>query len=174
MWANKNFVLLAIAYSLIYGVWNALGTTMSNLLNPFGYSPTDIAVAGFSSLMLAVFAALAVGLYLDKTTKYRKAYITISFFTIFATVIMDLTFAFTDNTLFDLVVTAIIAGVACVSFFPTSLSYGAELTFPLDPTLVNSIMNLFAQFSSFILMMGALYITDVDVIHLEPKEQKTI
>ena len=106
MWANKNFVLLAIAYSLIYGVWNALGTTMSNLLNPFGYSPTDIAVAGFSSLMLAVFAALAVGLYLDKTTKYRKAYITISFFTIFATVIMDLTFAFTDNTLFDLVVTA--------------------------------------------------------------------
>ena len=62
---------------------------------------------------------------------------------------------------------AAFAGIACVSFFPTSLSYGAELTFPLDPTLVNSTMNLFAQFISFVLMMGALYITDVDVIHLE-------
>ena len=87
---------------------------------------------------------------------------------------MDLTLAFTDNTLINLVITAIVAGIACVSFFPTSLSYGAELTFPLDPTLVNSTMNLLAQFSSFILMLGALYITDVDVIHLELKEQKSM
>ena len=174
MWTNKNFILLAIAYSLIYAVWNALGTTMSNLLNPFGYSPTDIAIAGFTSLMLAVFAALAVGLFLDKTTGYRKAYIIISFLALFSTVILLLTLAFTDNTLFNLVLTAIFAGIACVSFFPTSLSYGAELTFPLDPTLVNSTMNLFAQFCSFILMMAAIYITDIDAIHLELKEQKSI
>ena len=37
MWQNKNFMLLAAAYALIYGTVVAISTTMSNCLNPFGY-----------------------------------------------------------------------------------------------------------------------------------------
>ena len=32
-------------------------------------------------------------------------------------------------------------GISVISFFPTCLSYGAELTFPLQPALVNACMN---------------------------------
>lgn len=39
MWANKNFMLLAVTYAIIYGVYCTIGAMMSNLLNPFGYGP---------------------------------------------------------------------------------------------------------------------------------------
>ena len=39
MWANKNFMILSLTYALQYGVYCGIGTTMSNILNPFGFSP---------------------------------------------------------------------------------------------------------------------------------------
>ena len=44
-------------------------------------------------------------------------------------------------TLTSIMPPSILLGVSCVSFFPTCLSYGAELTFPLSPALVNACMN---------------------------------
>ena len=51
-------------------------------------------------------------------------------------------------------------GISSVSFFPTSLSYSAELTFPLQPALVNACMNFLGQMSSFALMATSSLVTD--------------
>ena len=141
MWANKNFIILAIAYALIYGVYCAVGTSMSNLLNPFGYSPTDIAIAGGSSLLSGVIAALAVGCFLDYTALYRKTHITISLVTSIFILVLLLTLVYSDTNVICLVSATVLLGASSVSFFPASLSYGAELTFPLQPALVNAWMN---------------------------------
>ena len=59
-------------------------------------------------------------------------------------------------------VPTVFSGLSCVSFFPTALSYGAELTFPLAPALVNACMNFLGQITAFILGGASSIITDVD------------
>ena len=46
-----------------------------------------------------------------------------------------------EASLPKIVLAIVLFGISGVSFFPTSLSYGAELTFPLQPALVNACMN---------------------------------
>lgn len=55
----------------------------------------------------------------------------------------------------------VLSGITCVSFFPTALSYGAELTFPLAPALVNAAMNFLGQVTAFILGGASSLMTDV-------------
>ena len=55
-----------------------------------------------------------------------------------------------------------VMGIAMVSLFPATLSYGAELTFPLQPALVNASMNFMGQMMSFCLTGLAVLITDID------------
>ena len=65
LWDNKNFMVLAAAYALVYGVYISIGTTMSNLLNPFGYSATQISIIGACCLLAGVVAAILIGIFLD-------------------------------------------------------------------------------------------------------------
>ena len=46
MWNNKNFLILSGAYALMYGIMIALSATLSNLLNPFGYTVAEISILG--------------------------------------------------------------------------------------------------------------------------------
>lgn len=81
-------MLLATAYALIYGVYCGVGGTMSNLLNPFGYSPTEISMAGGACLLSGVVGALMIGCFLDKTAMYRKTTIGISFLALLSIIML--------------------------------------------------------------------------------------
>lgn len=167
MWANKNFMVLALSYALIYGVYCAIGTTMSNLLNPFGYTPTEISVAGGFCLFAGVIGALLVGCYLDCTAYYRRTHATLSIMTFISCLVTIVTLKLGSGSLGEIMFAIILVGISSVSFFPTSLSYGAELTFPLQPALVNACMNFLGQICAFVLMISSIYITDVDAAHLD-------
>lgn len=162
MWANKNFMTLSVAYALIYGVGNAISSTMSNLLNPFGYIPSDIAVACSIALIIGVVGALCIGSFLDHTAMYRKTHVTLSFVTLLSIIVLVLTLKFCDPIFFNLLFSTVLFGIGSVSFYPTSLSYGAELTFPLQPALVNACMNFLGQLSSAVFIGTSIYITDFD------------
>jgi len=71
MWANKNFMVLAFSYAIIYGVYVGIGASMSNVMNPFGFTPTDLSISGGVGLMAGVAAALLTGCFLDHTARYR-------------------------------------------------------------------------------------------------------
>ena len=156
-------MILSAAYAIIYGVYCATGATMSNLLNPFGYSPSDISIAGGSGLLTGVVAALCIGCFLDYTSMYRKTHITITVLALISGIVITLILLLSDSqSLGQITIGFILFCMACVSYFPTSLSYGAELTFPLQPALVNACMNFMGQLCAFILMGVCTYITDVD------------
>jgi len=155
-------MVLAASYAMIYGVYVALGTSMSNILNPFGYSPTDISILGGCCLLAGVVAALIVGVYLDYTAQYRKTHITLSTLTLLSAMAIILVLIFFKGNLIALLIPIVFCGIANVSFFPTGLSYGAELTFPLQPALVNASMNFLGQMTAFIMVGLSTLITDVD------------
>ena len=154
-------MILSYAFALIYGVYCGIGSTMSNLLNPFGFSPTQISIAGGSCLSAGVVGALMVGVFLDYTQLYRLTHLTISFMTLFSCILTMLVLHTSEGILGPIMASTITLGISSVSFFPTSLSYGAELTFPLQPALVNSCMNFLGQVSAFILMWFSAYMTEV-------------
>ena len=162
LWANKNFMILAFSYAIVYGVYVSIGTAMSNLLNPFGFTPIDISIAGGTCLLAGVVAALIIGCYLDCSAAYRKTHITLSVLTLASTATVVPALAFGNGHLCYIMIPVVLLGISSVSFFPTCLSYGAEQTFPLQPALVNAAMNFLGQISAFVMMAAATYITDVD------------
>lgn len=141
MWANKNFMTLSLAYALIYGVTCAVAFLISNLFNPFGFSPAEISIIGGTALLAGIVAALVFGCFLDHTTLYRKTHIAISFMSLMSFIIMEIALLSSQATLNNIMVSTLLFGISCVSYGPTSLSYGAELTFPLQPVLVSAFMN---------------------------------
>ena len=131
MWANKNFMILSLGFALVYGVYCGIGAVMSNLLNPYGYTGTDIATAGGASLLSGVIGALVVGVYLDYTAKYGLTHKMISIAVFLSSVGVWVVTNYCEKSLALLIIPMVFLGIASVSFFPASLSYGAELTYPL-------------------------------------------
>ena len=131
MWDNKNFLILAAAYALIYGMIITLSSTLSNLLNPFGYTPAEISILGGCSLLVGIFGALTVGWCLDYTALYRTTLITISAVGVIAMSTCLITLAFGSNSLPNIFCPLVAVGFTAVSYFPAAISYGAELTFPM-------------------------------------------
>lgn len=53
-----------------------------------------------------------------------------------------------------------------------SLSYGAELTHPLKPALVNAMLNFLGQVCAFVMTGASTIITDVDATKQDTSEDR--
>jgi ABC-type thiamin/hydroxymethylpyrimidine transport system permease subunit len=69
--ANRNFVHILISFGLIYAIYGTFGFVMSNLMEPFGYTPTVIALIAMVVVLSGTVAAVLTGRFLDKTNKYH-------------------------------------------------------------------------------------------------------
>ena len=162
LWANKNFVNLVICFALIFGVSCGIGSSLSNLLNPFGFTPSDIAMIGGACLLLGVISALVFGCILDYSAKYRQIHLSLSFLVFVAIVSIYLVMLTGDRPLKAMICVTSLMGIGFVSLFPVSLSYGAEITFPSQPSMVNACMNFSGQVCSFVVTALIIWITDID------------
>ena len=156
MGENKNFLLLSIALALPFGSYIAIGTLVSNLFDPYGYSSSELSFICLELLLCGVLGAILIGAFIDKTLKYKCAMLTITFIITFATlmVICSLTWYLENESIF--IGWMEILGFFCTAYIPLCLSYGAELTFPLQPALVNGTLTLMGSAASFLLsLLGA-------------------
>ena len=130
MWNNKNFLILAASYAIIYSLMISLSGIVGNLLNPFGYTPAEISIMAGSSLFSGMIGALIVGWILDCSSLYRKTLISISAFCVITMSATLITLKF-EGSFYCLLFSIASIGFICVSYFPAAISYGAELTFPM-------------------------------------------
>ena len=75
--SNVGFLLLVNAHALNSGCFMTIGNLLSNLLDPFGFSPRDIAILGGELIVVGVASALTIGFILDRTAKYRLIHLTL-------------------------------------------------------------------------------------------------
>ena len=156
MGENTNFLLLSIALALPFGSYIAIGTLVSNLFDPYGYSSSELSFICLELLMAGVLGAILIGAFIDRTLKYKCAMTTITFIITFATimVIVSLTYFLENESIF--IGWMELLGFFCTAYIPLCLSYGAELTFPLSPALVNGTLTLMGSGASFFLsLLGA-------------------
>ena len=65
-------------------------------------------------------------------------------------------------------------GISIVSVLPTGLSLGVEITFPLQPAVVNNMMNLAAYISGALQSIIYSTIVDVDPADFAKEEDEVI
>ena len=156
---NKNFLLLVIAVALPFGTFNSIQILISNLFEPFGYSSSDIAFITLKLLLAGITGAILIGIIIDKTQKYKLSMNTITFncTIIIILVICALWFDQENRNLFTGLLMSF--GLFYMAYIPLCLSFGAELTFPLQPALVNGTFTLAGSASAFIFSTLGGFIT---------------
>ena len=150
-------MLLGISFALPFGAFLAIGALMSNLFDPFGFGPGELSTLALLMLGSGILGAVLTGVFIDKTNKYKSTMHFLLFMTMFSTIMIIVTLSYyLENEsmflgLFELL------GFVSTGFVPLALSYGAELTFPLQPALVNGTLTLLGSVFSFILGLMATY-----------------
>ena len=161
MQENKSFMLVCISFALMFGYYVALGNLLSNFFAPFDFSVSEIADIGLYLLGAGVFGAVVVSIWLDRTATYRiTTIVIIAGNTIFL--------AATNESLYYIeysyglfMTSLLLKSVVGVAFIPVALGFAAELTFPLQPALVNGSLMLAGQFSAFIQSLMYAYMLNI-------------
>lgn len=156
MGENRNFLLLTIAFGLPFGSYIAIGTLVSNLFDPFGYSASELSFICLMLLGSGVFGAIIIGAFIDRTRMYKQTMIVLTGMIAVATamVICTLTWFLDNESMF--INWMEVLGFVGTGYIPLCLSYGSELTFPLQPALVNGTLTLVGSACSFLLsLLGA-------------------
>ena len=122
---------------------------MSSFFAPLGFKPMEIASIGLTMLVSGIFGAAFTGWFLSKTAAYKKVLLFMMIVTLLMGGLLGHQLIFT-RSLTVILVYMIVLGVSMISVVPTSLDLGVELTFPLQPALVNGTMFMIAQGQGFI------------------------
>ena len=181
---NLNFFLLAVAFALPFGAFLAIGTLMSNIFDPFGYKPAELSSIALMLLGSGVVGAIITGLIIDKTGAYKSTMHVVTFMTGVSTwmLIVTLTWFTANQSMF--LGWCETLGFFATGFIPLSLSFGAELTFPLQPALVNGTLTLLGSMSGFVFSMIGAYmntegkddhlLSDDELVYVKQLRSKTV
>ena len=154
---NPNFLLLGISFALPFGSVLAIGALMSNLLDPFGYSPAELSTLALLMLGSGVVGAVLAGALIDRTGLYKTLSHIILFLTMFCGVMLVVTLKYFGSNENLLAGWCQLLGFVSTGYIPLALSYGAELTFPLQPALVNGTLTLLGSGAAFTLSLAGAY-----------------
>jgi len=140
---------MTIAFSILFGCYTAIGTLLSPLLEPFGYDSGEISIIGGVFILSGVCASVIVGALLGKNKKFLRWLRLISFISAFS--LMALAKTIPSRNLVPLAINTVVAGFFLIPIIPCGFSFSVELTYPVEASLVSSIMMMGAQTSAFIL-----------------------
>ena len=154
---NTNFLLLTLAFALPAGSFTTLGNLLSNLFDPFGYSQSELSFICLKLLLAGVVGTILFGAIIDRTQKFKLSVYFITMTMCVSTVITIYLLYYHPENKVGFVTMLTLVGFFCTAYIPLCICFGAELTFPLQPALVNGTLGMIASGSGFLLSgLGAL------------------
>ena len=140
------------------GSYFCFGNLMSPLLQPFGLSVQQLAIAGGMSSFVGIFGMVGGGIFIDKTKMFRK---TLIFLAIAAVVTL---FLFTTYTLPNFYINGTFVFVVInVAFIGLFMTFSAEVTYPMQASLSNGICQFASAFGSSIMSLVGSMMLSTDV-----------
>ena len=158
MRSNSSFLLLTLAFGLIFGSYVGFANLVSNLLDPFGLEPQDIARIGMGLLFSGIIGAVATGLFVDRTGKYKSTCLAMAFLT--SALVLCMTWTLKTQVMAAFIALACALGFSAVGYVPVALAFGVELTFPMAAATVNGSMLLLGQAFGFAQSLIVTFISD--------------
>ena len=154
---NTNFLLLTLAFALPAGSFTTLGNLLSNLFDPFGYSQSELSFICLQLLLAGVVGTMLFGALIDRTQKFKLSVFFITLTMCVATIITIWLLYYHPENKVGFITMMTLVGFFCTAYIPLCICFGAELTFPLQPALVNGTLGMIASGSGFLLSgLGAL------------------
>lgn len=160
---NKSFMFLFMAFALMFGFYVALGNLISSIFTPFDLTAHDIAMVGLYLLGSGVVGAILIGTWVDRTGLYKMTMIILGIANIVFLGLLNQTLYHIEESKTLFLVSACLMGFTSVSYIPLSLSFAAELTFPLQPALVNGALVLGGQSAAFVMSIIFAFMLDINI-----------
>jgi len=158
LFGNKNYLLFICSTGLFFGLYNVLATVLQPILKPFGYTTVEAGNFGAVTIVAGLIGSIVVGVYVDKTKRYKKSTLLCSILsTIAAGGLVGLLPA-GSGVLFGIVCG--ICGFFATPVFPLSFEFCAELSFPVAEAASGGLMVVMTQIVAAFGTVGVTAILD--------------
>lgn len=135
LFKNRKFMSLAISFGTVNGTFNIYGSLMDDILDPYGFTPNDASNFGAALMIAGIISAGILGIYVQKTLKYRNTFIVCGLLGILTTVAFPLALKYLSNDpnkyywlYMGLVV---FQGIVFIPLQPLTIDYGSDTMFPI-------------------------------------------
>lgn len=136
---NCSYLILCFSFTMLYGIYTSLGAVVASITAPFGYSGVDNAIFGGIFIFFGVLGSFVLGVYLDKSAKFKFLINMTSGSAIILILLGLLTLPF-NKWLFTINLALI--GFTVIPIIPISYGFAVELTFPVPEAMSNGMMIL--------------------------------
>ena len=137
-----------VVFQIMYGTYVALGNTITPLLGPNGYTPSQVSIIGVIFVFSGVVGCYLMGVFIDKTQRHLLG---IRFVTIgLACLYMTATLILPPGIFVLTCVFGLLAGMFNVPILPATYSFATKITGNIPPAVVSGLMMSGAQLYCFI------------------------
>jgi FLVCR family feline leukemia virus subgroup C receptor-related protein len=157
LFKNKNFVLLLISFSCIYGFYFYFNITINSLYSLYTIDTTTISYLVAVLTCTGLISSLVFSYLVDRVRKYKIFCIILNIIliTAFAGLAVFLEIYIERDNIFIVYIGSGVLGACLMPLYSISLDYSSELTYPVGESLCIGILISFGQViglaSSFIL-----------------------
>ena len=135
---NRNLMVLALCFGIVNGLFTAIASMMSQLLQPFGLSEEQTGIIAFSGIFSGAMACAVVAPFIDKHRIYKKPLmVTFSILIGLTTLTIIGMFVVDGDLVAPAFVMIILIEIVTLPAIPITLEFAVELTFP-DPESIAS------------------------------------
>ena len=156
---NKNYLLLVICFTTLYGTSTTIGAIISSLTKDH-YKSSDNSIFGAAFILFGLTGSVLSGVLLDKYHMFKLTVIfiglanVVTLLCLFVSLPSDSPFFFALNIAF--------VGFAAVPMAPVSLNFAVELTYPSPEAMSNGMMILPAKIYAAFLSLLCGYLASID------------
>lgn len=141
---NNNFLVFYIGFTFLWSIYFALGTELSKLTNPFGYSPLQNSIAGVTVVLTGSVGSIIFGKIAGKTHRYKLIHLVL---TLSSLIIIILTYFALHTEMFWLgLITIGLFGFTLIPNLPLAYEFASELVYPVGEGTVVGLLMLLVQF----------------------------
>jgi predicted MFS family arabinose efflux permease len=139
--ANKNYSMTLFCFASINGIFVSFGRILSALFAPYDFSAGYISLVGGLFIITGIISSVLFGKLLDKTSKYLRLFQMTCFCScIFVSLAM---WSFPNENPWTVGINIIMCGIFIIPNIPIGIAFACELTFPMEATVTNGILQLF-------------------------------
>lgn len=130
MFADKNFVLILIAFSVYFGSLKGFGLILPYLMSPFGFIDAEYSIAGSMVIVGGLVSSSGISTIVLKYKKYKVIVVVLMILSIISLTLFD-------GSLYTYSVVTVYGVCTLIGFFlvpmaPVMLEYSCEAIYPLS------------------------------------------
>jgi MFS family permease len=127
---NKNLWVLGTIFSFGISILDSHATVSGEISVEFGFTTSNASMFGFSFILFGLIGAAVFGIYVDKTSKYKRV-LFILYFAQVITVVLQ-AYCFTIGSVWLVALCSAVQGFFTVPVLPLCIDLGVEITYPIE------------------------------------------